>query len=204
MRVSKGWEHLSYEERLKELRQESSGDLTNVYKNLTGNGGGRKMEPSSFQGCTVTGQEVSCPSWEKTKKLHLNERKSFFCVGSWTQEQVVQGDCKGIQKPSWDGTLLQLTLLWAEMLLLLKYLTRSKDSIILSSNNLILGYKFMFSIILHIYVLLYCSRLHTGRLLLSKNYSQCLCMHNTLFTVSYLLFSYTYYILSYRPIFRHI
>lgn len=87
---------------------------------------------------------------------------------------------------------------------LLKYLTRPKDSITLSSKNLILGYKFMFSMILHIYVLLYCSGLHTGRILLSKNDFQCLCIHDILFTVSYLLFSYTYYILLHRTIFRHI
>lgn len=49
--MSRGWEHLSYEERLKELRlyrKEGSGDFTNVYKDLTGNGGRLKMEPNSF------------------------------------------------------------------------------------------------------------------------------------------------------------
>lgn len=78
-----------------------------------------------------------------------------------------------------------------------KYLTRLKDSIIPSYKNMIPAYKFIFSIILHIYTLLYCSKLHIDRLLFSKNDSQYLCIHRN-FIYSYILFSYTCYVLLYR------
>lgn len=59
--------------------RKGSGDLTNVHKDLMGNGGGLKMEPSSFQWCTVTGQETIWHSWKNQETTFKWKKKLFQC-----------------------------------------------------------------------------------------------------------------------------
>lgn len=87
-------------------RKEGSGDFTNVYKDLTGHGGGLKVEPSSFQWCTVTGQEVIWHCWKRQEMTFKWKIKLFLCghLNTGIQYNIyVQRDCKGIQKPCEDS-----------------------------------------------------------------------------------------------------
>ena len=79
-RMARGLEHLSYEERLRELglfslkKRRLRGDLTNISRV-----GVRRMGPDSFQWCPVTGQRDNGHKL-KQRKFHLNMRKNFFSL----------------------------------------------------------------------------------------------------------------------------
>lgn len=92
-KMMKGLEHLTYEERLRELgllslvKRRLKEILTYMSEHM------KKMEPGSFQRCPVTGQEAM-GSKLKDRRCRLNTRKDFFyCEGGWAMKQVAQRAC---------------------------------------------------------------------------------------------------------------
>ncbi|GAB0204909.1 hypothetical protein GRJ2_002956500 [Grus japonensis] len=107
----RGLEHLSYEERLREVDQFSPderrlrGDLINTYKHLKG--GCQDHGPDSFQWCPATGQGYKL----EHRKFHLNMRKNFFTVTKhWARlhREVVESPSLEMFKTRLDEILCNL------------------------------------------------------------------------------------------------
>lgn len=73
------WGEAEGAETVQSWEKKAQGTLPNVFKDLTGNGGGLKMEPSSFQWCTVTGQELIWHSWKNQETTFKWKKKHFLC-----------------------------------------------------------------------------------------------------------------------------
>ncbi|GAB0208737.1 hypothetical protein GRJ2_003339400 [Grus japonensis] len=110
-KMIRGLEHLSYEERLRELglfsleKRRLRGDLLNAVKS---------MGPDSFQWRPVTGQEAMGKRHKlEHRKFHLNMRKNFFTLRvteHWTRlpRELVESPSLEIFKTHLDMILCNL------------------------------------------------------------------------------------------------